>query len=218
VRELILQLVHAVESIHGEIGASDPLLCTEAARRIRLALEENRLNIGDLLPHVVAGKNEHVMSVAQSIELNPRLVLILTHKALEPALHSWRRQLIPLAEGLEWHKGFCFVCGAIASLGELQGNDQVMHLRCGQCGADWPFRRLLCLYCGNEDHNTQKYLYPENEREKMHVEVCEKCKGYIKVIASFAPTPAELLTVEDLATLHLDYLAQEQGYLRQPIL
>src|SRR5208283_2857446 len=218
VRKLILQLARAVEAIHGVIDDGDPLLRTEAAHRIRLALEENRLNISALLPYIVAGDDRPVASTAQEIDLDTNLVLVLAHNALEPALHEWRRELTPLAEGIKWHKGFCFVCGAVASLGELQGNDQAMHLRCGQCGADWPFRRLLCLYCGNEDHNTQKYLYAEKEREKMHVEVCDKCKGYIKVIASFDPTPAEMLSIEDLATLHLDYIAQERGYVRRTVL
>ena len=218
VRDLILKLARAVESIHVVIEDSDPLLRTESAHRIRLALEENRLNISALLPHVVANENRPVASAAQEIELDTGLILVLTHNALELALHAWRRELTPLAKGIEWHKGFCFVCGAVASLGELQGNDQAMHLRCGQCGADWPFRRLLCLYCGNEDHNTQKYLYSEKEREKMRVEVCDKCKGYIKVIASFDPTPAAMLSIEDLATLHLDYIAQELGYVRRTVL
>jgi len=48
----------------------------------------------------------------------------------------------------------------------------------------------------------------------MRVEVCDKCNGYLKVVSSFAPSPPEMLPVEDLATLHLDYIAQERGYAR----
>ena len=48
----------------------------------------------------------------------------------------------------------------------------------------------------------------------MRVEVCDKCNGYLKVVFSFAPTPPEMLPVEDLATLHLDYIAQGRGYAR----
>ena len=73
------------------------------------------------------------------------------------------------------------------------------------------------MYCGNEDHNTLGYLYSENQREKMRVEVCDKCQGYLKVIAAFTPTPPGMLPAEDLATLHLDYIAQERGYSRGPV-
>jgi hypothetical protein len=37
-------------------------------------------------------------------------------------------------------------------------------------------------------------------------------EGYLKVIAAFTPTPPEMLPVEDLATLHLDYIAQKPSY------
>jgi len=42
-------------------------------------------------------------------------------------------------------------------------------------------------------------------------------QGYLKVIVSFTPTPADLLPIEDLATLHLDYIAQAHGCKRVPV-
>ena len=70
------------------------------------------------------------------------------------------------------------------------------------------------MYCGNEDHKTQRYMHAESRRERMHVEGCDACKGYLKVIAAFTPTPPEMLPAEDLATLHLDFIAKEHGYMR----
>ncbi len=193
---------------------NDGLLRAAATRQIRLALEGNQLNIGALLPHTATGDSGFVTAVAHSLQLDPGLLWTLVQNALKPTLRAWRQQLAPLAEGIAWHKGYCFVCGAGATLGELQGNDQVKHLRCGQCGADWLFRRLQCMYCGNQDHSTLDYLYVEGQPEKMRLEVCGQCHGYLKIIAAFAPTPADMLPVEDLATLHLDYIAQERGYSR----
>ncbi len=40
------------------------------------------------------------------------------------------------------------------------------------------------------------------------------CGGYLKEISSFTPTPPEMLVVEDLATLHLDFIAQQMGYVK----
>lgn len=70
------------------------------------------------------------------------------------------------------------------------------------------------MWCGNEDHGTLSCLYSEDQREKMRVEACDRCRGYLKVITSYSPTLPEMLPVEDLATLHLDYIAQEQSYER----
>lgn len=169
-----------------------------------------------LLPHVTANEREVFISAVQSLQLDSGLLWALAPNVLKPAWRTWRRQLTPLVDVTQWNKGFCFICGAGAILGELQENNLVRHLRYGQCGADWPFRRLHSLHCGNEDHHTRGCLYAEPDQEKMRLEVCETCQGYLKIIISFAPAPPDLLAVSDLATLHLDYIAQERGYERAP--
>ncbi len=183
---------------------------SEAARRFRIALERNKLGVDVLLSRDTNSIRSHDPGFA------PSFLNIFVQNALKPAYRAWCRQLIPLMEGLEWQWDFCFVCGAVPALGELQGNEQAKHLRCGQCGADWTFRRLRCIYCGNEDHRTLGYLYVEGGRKEIRVEVCDRCRGYLKVIAAFSPTPSELLSVEDFATLHMDYAAQARGYWRIP--
>jgi len=223
VRELMIKLARAVETASKKNSWHKlrlPWVHTagapaSAARQIRTALEENKLDVGALLPHIAAGDNAPVATAAQGLELDPGLLMTLAQNALKPALRAWCRQLTPLVKGIPWYRGACFVCGATPTLGELQENNQVKHLRCGQCGADWQFPRLVCLHCGNEDPDTQRYLSAEGRLEKMRVEVCDKCHGYLKVINSFTPTSPEMLTVEDLATLHLDYIAEARGYARR---
>jgi len=224
VHELMLKLARAVETIKRRNRPYKLRLpwqqATDAhetsATRIRLALEEDRLNARVLLPHVTAGENHQVISLAQDLQLDPDLVWILAQNAIKPALCAWCRQAAPLSSGIPWDKGHCFVCGAAATLAELQDNDQVKHLRCGSCGADWKYSRLECIYCGNENHRTQRYLYAEEQGERIRVEVCDNCRGYLKVISAFTPTPPEMLLIEDLATLHLDYIAEARGYSRAP--
>jgi len=202
-RELMLLLVRAVE----QSGENN-----QKARQIRSALEEHRLDAGNLLAYTATGDRNAVNSRAHHLNLNADLVWTLAQNAFKPALRVWCRQLAHLAEGIPWQKGSCYVCGAAATLAELQGNNLVKHLRCSQCGADWRFPRLQCVHCGNEDHLTLKHLYTESHLKTMRVEVCDKCHGYLKVITSFAPASAEMLTVEDLATLHLNSIAKARGY------
>ncbi len=196
----------------------DTLQRAASARKVRMALEKNKLDVLALLPCVLSGKNDSLTIAAESLELDPSLVRTLAQNAVKPALRGWCRQLTPSAHGIQWFREYCFICGAPATLGELQGNEQAKHLRCGNCGADWPFPRLRCAHCGNEDHRTLGYLYSE-PHQKIGVEVCHGCHSYLKIIAAFDATPAEMLPVEDLATLHLDYIAQERGYGRgSPVL
>ena len=79
---------------------------------------------------------------------------------------------------------------------------------------DWAFQRMKCVYSGHEDHRTLGYLFVEGRREKMWAEVYEQCRGYLKVIPSFTANSATILAVEDLATVHLDYIAHGHGYRR----
>jgi FdhE protein len=223
--ELMIKLARAVEIMKKKnqpyklklpwLQTSDETITTVS--RVRLALEEDRLDISALLLYIAAGNKHQVISAAQDLHLDPDLVWTLAQNALKPALREWCRQLTPIAKGIPWHKGTCYACGASAILGELQENDQVKHLRCGSCGADWKYRRLQCMHCGNEDHRKQRYLFEEVQGDRMRVEVCDNCGGYLKVISAFTPTPPEMLPIEDLATLQLDYIAALSGYSRSPL-
>ena len=187
-----------------------------AAKKIAVLLEEGHANVSGLLAQVVAGDRAAVVAWAEKFQLDADLLWTLAQFALRSFLWVWRAQLAPWLGDLDWSKRYCFVCGADTILGELQGNEQAKHLRCLRCGADWSVLRLQCVYCRTEDHRQLGYLYAEGQREKWRVQVCDNCKGYLKILASFEPTRAELLPVEDLAMLHLDLIAQAQGYTRTP--
>jgi Protein involved in formate dehydrogenase formation len=201
-RELLLGLARNLEEV-GLVALSP----------IRVALEGNRLIPEELLGHVSDGDYPLLAARAEEHALDAPLLWTLTQSALKPALRAWCGELAPLVHTTgEWESACCFICGAPASLGELQGNEQAKHLRCGQCGADWLIHRLQCIYCGTEDPSLLGILYPEGRRENVRVEVCDKCHGYLKVVTRFAPASPEELAVEDLSTLYLDCLAQERGY------
>lgn len=227
--DLLLKLVRSLETTGGmrrerKVDTADYATnsCTDAApllpvaaHSIRRAVEVNKIDIGALLMHSAAGERLIIESTARHLQLDPGLLWTLAQSALKPALHAWRRQLAPLGEEAQWQQGCCFICGSHATLGELRNNGQALHLRCGQCGADWQFPRLRCMWCGNEDHGTLSCLYREVHVNKMRVEACESCHGFLKVITSFSPTPPEMLPVADLETLHLDFIAQKHGYERR---
>jgi FdhE protein len=215
-------LLHGAALIFDHIGARDLML--DLARNleeaglvaispIRSALEGDRLIPEELLGLVSDGNYPSLAARAEEQGLDPRLLWTLAQSALKPTFRAWCGKLSPLVHTAgEWEEPRCFICGAPASLCELQGSEQAKHLRCGRCGADWRIRRLRCVYCGNEDPSLLGILSPEGRRENARVEVCDKCHGYLKVVTRFAPGSPEELAVEDLATLYLDCLAQERGY------
>jgi len=221
-RELMLKLADALAG-SGKKSSGFPFLLPwtrpaaddhAEALKFKTAVKENTFDVGHLLSFVAAGDHDAVFAAAAERSLDAGLVLALARKTLKPALRECCRQLLPLANKIEWQSAVCFVCGAPALLAELQGNDQARHLRCGMCGSDWQVRRLQCAQCWNEDHRTLQNFMKDGEEDRMRVEACDNCRGYIKVIASFSPTPFEELAVADLETLHLDHAAQGLGYSR----
>lgn len=235
-RELLIQLARGLEAVserdenedhwlwlrvdrrkkprfQGLLAGNDgELLRATSARQVRLLLERGELRASLLLARVAAGDQAFIIALAEDLNLDADILWVLSRYALLPALHAWRSELAPLVEGVEWEKEYCFVCGADASFGELRGDEQAKHLRCCRCGADWSMRRLVCVHCGNKDQRTLSYLYPDDEREQYRVEVCDNCKGHLKVITSLDPTPPEQLIYQDWSTLFLDMIAQQHGY------
>ncbi len=185
--------------------------------RIRLivsAIHDERLDIAGLLSLAARGESDAIRLKAEERGLDHKLLKTLADNTLRPAFRAWHGQLSSLGDGVSWSRGTCYVCGAPPTLGELRDNNLVKHLRCGRCGADWQFRRIQCFFCGTEDHRSLRFLYIEDDKKQWRVEVCDACRGYLKVITTFSATSAPLLQAEDLATLHLDYAAQGQGYSR----
>lgn len=108
------------------------------------------------------------------------------------------------------HGAGCPVCGEPVRLAQLEGEGKKV-LHCPRCSAHWHDKRVTCSHCGNSDHETVKILTIEGD-SAAHIQVCDECKGYTKVIDTrqyiVKPTPAML----DLNTIHLDFVAQENGY------
>jgi FdhE protein len=104
----------------------------------------------------------------------------------------------------------CPVCGEPVRLGQLEGKGQKV-LHCPRCLAKWLDKKLSCAHCGNDNNETTKYLTIEG-RATEQIHVCEECKGYTKIIDTRQYLKKPSTPMLDLNTIHLDYIAQENGY------
>ena len=134
-RDLLIQLAHALEKT-----PRGP-----AAKLIREAFEKNKIDVDAFITNVFANEREHVDTRAQELKLDAALLWTLAQNAVKPAYRVWAQQFGSLPPQTDWERAECFVCGDLALLAELQGNDQERHLRCGRCGVDWEYRRLKCI-------------------------------------------------------------------------
>lgn len=139
------------------------------------------------------------------------LLGFFVEESLRPALEEVAERYAERIRRSRWMEGYCPVCGKEPKIGELRDEDGKRFLFCSQCGTEWNFFRVKCPFCGNEEQKTLSYFTVE-EDERYRVDVCDRCKRYIKTI-DFRNMPEEPdLDLEDIATIHLDMLANEEGY------
>ena len=130
-----------------------------------------------------------------------------------PLLHACARRWAARIPG-GWAKGYCPVCGHWPAFAEVCGVERTRALRCGQCGSAWRMHSLTCAYCGLADHERLASLVPEQPMASAALEVCNRCRGALKVLTRLRPcSPAEVM-LEDLASVELDLAAAERGYRR----
>jgi FdhE protein len=139
------------------------------------------------------------------------LVDLFLEESLRPALEKVVEKYGKSIAKAGWTEGYCPICGKEPKIGEIREEEGRRFLFCTQCGFEWRFMRIKCPFCGNEEQQTLAYFSIEGE-EKYRVDVCNECKRYIKIV-DFRESKEEAdLDVEDIATLHLDMLANEEGY------
>ncbi|MEK7442862.1 MAG: formate dehydrogenase accessory protein FdhE, partial [Chloroflexota bacterium] len=179
-----------------------------AAQQIRHAVEKDQLDLVQVWGALASGTWSNLQSLISDLQLDPDLLRVLAQYSLRPSFRAW-------AEGLhadfdKWQRGLCPMCGNAPSFAEIQGKEGARRLRCSMCGADWAYPRLQCVFCANDNFKSLGYIVVEGEEEKYNLQTCDECHGYIKTIATFDPTPVDLILIEDLATLHLDVSANEK--------
>jgi len=80
---------------------------------------------------------------------------------------------------------FCPVCGGAPQLSFLEtaadADGGGRHLQCATCFTVWPFRRVLCAHCGEENEPRLGY-YHSPAFDHVRVDACETCRRYLKTV------------------------------------
>jgi len=139
------------------------------------------------------------------------LIELLLEESLRPDLERVAEKYATIVAQSVWAEGYCPICGREPKIGEIKEREEERFLFCHQCGFEWSFRRIKCPFCGNEAPQSLAFFTVE-EDERYRVDVCNECKRYIKIIDFREESQKANMDVEDIATLHLDILASEEGY------
>jgi FdhE protein len=110
--------------------------------------------------------------------------------------------------------GLCPVCGShpAASVVRVGGATQgLRYLVCSLCASEWHVVRVKCSACAST--KGIGYLGIEGASPAIKAECCDECRAYLKIFYLEKDTALDPIA-DDLATLALDMLVDEQGYHR----
>lgn len=165
----------------------------------------------DRLLNAILQQDETILnSMAKQVGLDPAVLLFLGKAALRPSLLVLRRFMEESIDEKEWHHGHCPLCGSQPDMAYFTKKGK-RRLHCELCGQEWTFARVGCPFCNEQSQESLGYFEAEQE-EGLRVYFCQSCQRYLKTIDSRVFEKVAPLELESLATLHLDLIAQDNGF------
>jgi FdhE protein len=180
------------------------------------------LQIVLLAEEYLDGGFKHYGSVSESIGVSGDTLGFVIRTVLSAVLGLLA---LKIGEGMEdkaWSKGYCPVCGSLPSVSFLAGpsgdpgeflkdTGGQKFLHCSLCSRNWRINRHACPVCDNTDKELQMYLMdPDQPGER--VDVCKKCGLYLPCVDSRELEAMPHLDTAAVCMVHLDILAQQQGF------
>lgn len=193
-----------------EIGRHVNRKLQQNIESIEHAISSERLDIGELIRQHSDEIYRDEIAVHAGIDRS--VLKFLVHMSIQPSLQHLGEQIKDTVDTRSWLRGYCPVCGSLPLVSALKGEGQRFFL-CSFCRFEWQSERLKCPFCENNDHQTLHYFYAEDD-EACRVDLCEKCKTFIKTIDTRKLSYEPDLHLEDISTIHLDILASERGFSR----
>ncbi|MCB2147148.1 MAG: formate dehydrogenase accessory protein FdhE [Deltaproteobacteria bacterium] len=151
-----------------------------------------------------------IAELARTTDVAPEMLSLLLYLAVEPSVEAGARQLAARLNGSQDHRSNCPICGSAPVIGELDAEGRQWS-HCGLCWHRWPVTRMACPFCHNRDSASLEYLYSDDEPE-YRVNLCGGCRRYLKVVDTRKMDRRFYPPLEQVASLHLDMLAEEKGY------
>jgi FdhE protein len=118
----------------------------------------------------------------------------------------------PIDRGQPRSKYSCPFCSGAPQLAILEdaGDGGSRQLLCATCFTRWPFPRVRCARCGEEDERHLGY-YHSPAFDHLRVDACDTCKHYLKTV-DLSRLGIAVPVVDEVAGAALDLWAREHDY------
>jgi formate dehydrogenase maturation protein FdhE len=138
-------------------------------------------------------------------------------KALIQPYAQWCADRLPRRADRPYEfRNRCPSCGGAPQLSVLEPPGAVLteggtrRLICATCLTPWPFRRVLCPSCGEEEERKLGYFQTPSIPH-VRVDACESCGRYLKAV-DLGQLGAAVPLVDEVGAATLDVWAREHGY------
>jgi FdhE protein len=182
-----------------------------AAAGVILKAVATDLKPARLFDALLNGNEALFENVAATLAIEKQVLGFITYNSLKPSLGTCAAQLGGyLDKDDPWLKGYCPICGSAPTLSLLEG-EGARSLICSFCWHPWPVKRVYCPFCDNSDNKTLHYLFSDAEKDR-RVDLCDNCHKYLKTLDTRQADRLVYPPLEQVATLHLDIKAREEGF------
>jgi FdhE protein len=154
--------------------------------------------------------DSYLKKAADDHGVDAEMLGAVVYNSLRPSLELSAKQLSSyLTADTPWERGYCPVCGNLPGLSVFEDEGERFFF-CHFCWHKWAARRIYCPYCDNRNVESLHYFFSEEENG-YRVDVCDRCRKYIKTVDTRKLTHLFYPPLEQISTLHLDMKAKEMG-------
>ena len=184
---------------------------SDAVKKITALSSVNKIDKVSLFSSFLKEDESAYNEIEDKFRIDKQILGFVIYNALRPSISLFSEKISVYLKDLnEWGKGYCPVCGSAPEISVFEDNGKRL-LACGFCGHKWDSKRIYCPFCENADHETLKYYDIEGE-EEYRVDLCEKCKKFIRTIDIKKTTRKIYLPLESKSTPYLDLKFGKMGY------
>ena len=182
----------------------------EELKRLDDLRQGGGIELAELVRRITAGDSEYFKKTSAETGLAPELLVFFAENLARIFL-SARTEGLPGKVFQAWLRGYCPICGNEPRMAKIERKQGKRILACSLCDTLWVFRRVECPYCGNSNPRDLRFFQTKGE-SPYRVDVCEKCKRYIKTVDERKMEGEAILRTEDFTTVYLDEIAKKEGY------
>ncbi|XPV76927.1 MAG: formate dehydrogenase accessory protein FdhE [Desulfovibrio sp.] len=185
-----------------------------AALNIVELIKSKTILVEDVLVKVASREHNELREYADTAKDATGFLFFCAYNALLPSTMFHIEKITELNEiPKKWTHGHCPVCGGSPYISHLEGEGGARHLTCVRCQTTYESTRMACAFCQSPGNDGMESFSIE-ELPAYKVTICDSCNGYIKTADFREYTRNRIPRTDDLESIQLDMLAQEQKFVR----